>query len=409
MGSKLHFIRLSLRLIFERMVHFAMFRTLILGILLLSPLLGLTQIELSRSAKISVLTCSEGPELHAAFGHTALHVFDPGNGIDQVYNFGTFDFGAPNFYLNFVKGKLDYFVSVSTYSDFSRYYNYVGRSVIRQELNLNSGQRQAIFEALVHNAKPENRYYRYDFLTENCATKIPEILSIGLGESLNISTHLDAQNLTYRSTIQEHLSRLSWERFGIDLVLGSRVDQPLKGAELAYLPIYLEQLLAESTLSKQPLVISTLLEIPKKYQRVEASFLSSPLFLISLLVLYALFSLWFAKTAKVYALVDSALLLIAGGTGLLLTFLNFFSEHYATAVNFSIFWANPLLIFALITRSKTLYQTVAVLTLLIFPLSLFGVQHFPVELLLCGLLIILLTAKKGAFNRHNSVNPVYHV
>lgn len=409
MGPNLHFIRLSLRLIFERMGHLALFRSLILGILLLSPLLGLTQIELSRSAKVSVLTCSEGPELHAAFGHTALHVFDPGNGIDQVYNFGTFDFGAPNFYLNFIKGKLDYFVSVSTYSDFSRYYNYVGRSVVRQELNLNRNQRQEVFEALVHNAKPENKYYRYDFLTENCATKIPEILSIGLGESLSISTHLDTQNLTYRSTIQEHLSRFSWERFGIDLVLGSRVDQPLKGAELAYLPIYLEQLLAESTLAKQPLVTNTLLEIPKKYQRIESSFLSSPLFIISLLVLYALFSLWFAKTAKVYAFVDSALLLIAGGAGLLLTFLNFFSEHYATAVNFSIFWANPLLIFALIARSKTLYQTVTVLSLLIFPLGLFGIQHFSVELLLCGLLIILLTAKKGAFDIHNSVKPAKHV
>jgi hypothetical protein len=103
------------------------------------------------------------------------------------------------------------------------------------------------------------------------------------------------------------------------------------------------------------------------------------------------------------------LLLIAGGAGLLLTFLNFFSEHYATAVNFSIFWANPLLIFALIARSKTLYQTVAVLSLLIFLLSLFGIQHFSVELLLCGLLIILLTAKKGAFDIHNSVKPTKHV
>ncbi|MDA0950194.1 MAG: DUF4105 domain-containing protein [Bacteroidetes bacterium] len=241
----------------------ARLRLFALGLLFLYPLVGRAQIELSSAAKISVLTCSEGPELHAAFGHSALRVFDPGNGIDQVYNFGTFDFDAPNFYLNFVKGKLDYFVSISSYNAFSGYYKYVGRSVVSQELILSTTQKQQIFNTLVFNAKPENKYYRYDFLTENCATKIPEILMVSLGDSLVIGSLYDSQDLTYRSTIHEHLSRFSWERFGIDLVLGARVDQPIKGAALAYLPVYLKELLAQSSFYGQPIVRETRLETPK--------------------------------------------------------------------------------------------------------------------------------------------------
>jgi hypothetical protein len=374
-----------------------------LGLFFLYPLVSRAQIDLSSAAKISVLTCSEGPELHAAFGHSALHVFDPGIGIDQVYNFGTFDFDAPNFYLNFVKGKLDYFVSISSYTTFSGYYKYVGRSVVRQELNLNTEQKQQIFEALVFHAKPENKYYRYDFLTENCATKIPEMLMASLGDSLFIPSSFDPKYLTYRSTIHEHLSRFSWERFGIDLVLGARVDRPIKGTALAYLPIYLKELLAQSSFYGQPIVQETRLEIPKAYELQEASFIYSPLLVVSLLLFYVLVSLWLGKTKRGYAFFDQLMLLIIGSVGLLLTFLNFFAEHYATAVNFSIFWANPLLIVALFFRSKTLLQVVAILSILIVPIALFGIQYFSTELMLCALLTVLLTIKKGAFATHPSV------
>ena len=381
----------------------ARLRLFALGLLFLYPLVGRAQIELSSAAKISVLTCSEGPELHAAFGHSALRVFDPGNGIDQVYNFGTFDFDAPNFYLNFVKGKLDYFVSISSYNAFSGYYKYVGRSVVSQELILSTTQKQQIFNTLVFNAKPENKYYRYDFLTENCATKIPEILMVSLGDSLVIGSLYDSQDLTYRSTIHEHLSRFSWERFGIDLVLGARVDQPIKGAALAYLPVYLKELLAQSSFYGQPIVRETRLETPKAYELQEASFIYSPLLVVSLILFYAIVSLWLGKTKQGYAFFDQLILLIMGSVGMLLTFLNFFAEHYATALNFSIFWANPLLIIALFFRSKTLLQAVAMLSILIIPLALFGVQYFSVEIMLCALLTVLLTIKRGIFTIHPSV------
>lgn len=383
----------------------ARLRLFALGLLFLYPLVGRAQIELSSAAKISVLTCSEGPELHAAFGHSALRVFDPGNGIDQVYNFGTFDFDAPNFYLNFVKGKLDYFVSISSYNAFSGYYKYVGRSVVSQELILSTTQKQQIFNTLVFNAKPENKYYRYDFLTENCATKIPEILMVSLGDSLVIGSLYDSQDLTYRSTIHEHLSRFSWERFGIDLVLGARVDQPIKGAALAYLPVYLKELLAQSSFYGQPIVRETRLETPKAYELQEASFIYSPLLVVSLILFYAIVSLWLGKTKQGYAFFDQLILLIMGSVGMLLTFLNFFAEHYATALNFSIFWANPLLIIALFFRSKTLLQAVAMLSILIIPLALFGVQYFSVEIMLCALLTVLLTIKRGIFTIHPSITP----
>ena len=62
--------------------------------------------ELTDKATVSVITCGPGEELYSTFGHSAFRVYDFSIGFDKVYNYGTFDFNAPNFYLNFAKGKL---------------------------------------------------------------------------------------------------------------------------------------------------------------------------------------------------------------------------------------------------------------------------------------------------------------
>ena len=61
---------------------------------------------------ISLITGSPGDELYNTFGHSAIRILDQEHGVDYVYNYGTFDFNAPNFYLNFTRGKLDYMLSV---------------------------------------------------------------------------------------------------------------------------------------------------------------------------------------------------------------------------------------------------------------------------------------------------------
>jgi len=68
--------------------------------------------------QISLITCAPGNELYSIFGHTAIRIFDTTNGTDVFYNYGTFDFNDPNFLAKFVRGKLDYYLSVESASDF---------------------------------------------------------------------------------------------------------------------------------------------------------------------------------------------------------------------------------------------------------------------------------------------------
>ena len=84
-----------------------MMRVFLLLLVFLASHCTLGQIQLSKDASISIITL--GPdknELYAAFGHSAIRVADPANGIDWAYNYGVFDFDQPNFYLNFTRGFL---------------------------------------------------------------------------------------------------------------------------------------------------------------------------------------------------------------------------------------------------------------------------------------------------------------
>ncbi len=104
-----------------------------------------SQQQLSTNATVSVITCGPGNELYSAFGHSAFRVSDPILGLDKIYNYGTFDFNAPNFYLNFAKGKLIYLLSTSDFSRFLRSYQYENRWVKTQVLNLSNEEVQQMF------------------------------------------------------------------------------------------------------------------------------------------------------------------------------------------------------------------------------------------------------------------------
>jgi hypothetical protein len=131
--------------------------------------------QLSDQAVISLITADPGEELYSLFGHSAIRVKDTVNNQDLVFNYGTFNFNTPNFYMKFTRGKLLYMLSIQQFDRFKRSYEYEKRDLKEQILNLTQDQKQAIFQFLLWNYQPENRYYKYDFFFDNCATRIRDV------------------------------------------------------------------------------------------------------------------------------------------------------------------------------------------------------------------------------------------
>ena len=116
-------------------------------------------------------TCAPGEEIYSYFGHTAIRYEEPSKGIDWVFNYGIFNFGAPNFIFRFALGQTDYILGGMNYDRFAAEYIFDERSVWQQTLNLTPEEKQKLLALLIENSRPENRVYRYNFFYDNCATR----------------------------------------------------------------------------------------------------------------------------------------------------------------------------------------------------------------------------------------------
>ncbi|MBL0309244.1 MAG: DUF4105 domain-containing protein [Bacteroidetes bacterium] len=166
---------------------FVLRTALLLLISILPVSIFASDIELSDSANITLLTCSPGADLYSAFGHNGIRVTDYKQGFDVVFNYGTFDFDQPGFYVNFVRGRMRYMLSTDRFSDFISQYRYEKRSILEQQLRLNSEDRKKIFAFLYNNALPENREYLYDFFWDNCATRPRDVFEKELKGRLKVN------------------------------------------------------------------------------------------------------------------------------------------------------------------------------------------------------------------------------
>ncbi|WP_240473039.1 Lnb N-terminal periplasmic domain-containing protein [Eudoraea adriatica] len=311
-------------------------------------LLGFSlQAQLSEGAQISILTCDSGRDLYSSFGHSAFRVQDSANGINWVYNYGTFDFNTPNFYYKFAKGKLLYSLSVSTFSDFLFTYELENRWVKEQILNLSPEEKNDLFLFLENNRKPKNRDYKYDFLFDNCATKLPEVLKKVLGNNIQFHGEHLKNKFSFRDLIQQNLLTNSWSSFGIDLALGSVIDREAAPEEYMFLPKYVMLQMQNTSLDANPLVQRERSVLEYSNKKFSYNFGISPLFWLLLLFLFILtISYIDLRNGTRSRWLDFFLFLTTGLAGLLIFFLWFMTDHSATANNFNILWAFPFNIVA---------------------------------------------------------------
>ena len=315
------------------------------------------KIELSPLSKVSLLTIGTEEELSSKFGHSAFRIQDPTLGVDVTYNYGMFDFDAPNFYFKFTTGKLPYRIARHTFENFMYSYKVENRWVKEQMLHLTLEERNKLVQFLEQNLLPENRYYKYDFLYENCATKIPEVLKTITDGGLKFSYAHIKDSATFRDLIHESLETNEWSTFGIDLALGSVIDKEATPEQYQFLPIYvLRQLEHTTKADNTPLVFKTSMILKTKEKEKNNLFLLSPAFWFGLLLIaVTIFTIKDYSAKKRTKWLDTILFFFTGIAGVLILFLWLATDHNATAWNFNILWAFPAnLYLAFALRKKKL-------------------------------------------------------
>lgn len=370
-------------------------------IFLLSYFTALTQINtLAKDAEISIITIGPGKQLYDSFGHNAIRVSDPSNGKDLAFNYGTFDFNTPNFYIKFGQGKLPYALSVSTYDGFLRNYIAEKRWIKQQKLDLTYGEKIAIFEFLLNNAQPSNREYQYDFFLDNCATRIRDVLAVNLGSKLSYQDKQYAPFLySFRELIQQRLHWNSWGSLGIDIALGAVIDRTANPWEHQFLPDYVFESLKSATITRNNKTSAlikkeTTINNPGPRAR-NTAFLLSPFFVFLVIALGIVYrTLRDSKQQKRSQWLDTVLFFVTGIVGVLLLVLWFATDHTATINNYNILWAFPVnLIFCTLLSKKTPKKWLSrYLSFLIILLTLLVVHWCTSVQVFAGALLPLLIA-----------------
>jgi hypothetical protein len=314
---------------------------------------------LSEDAQITLLTASPGDELYSVFGHSAVRVKDPAQNIDLVFNYGTFDFDTPNFYVKFARGKLLYKLSVVPMEYFMAEYRFDGRAVFEQVLNLKHIEKQRIFNFMMVNSLPENAYYQYDFFYDNCATRIrdladdildiqwfeyPGIVPEYLAEIRSLLDYEFAYQPSFetfrslRDMLQPFLVTMPWSAFGIDLALGLPADKVATVQDFMYLP---DEMLIAFALAQhsdgRPLVTEHRILLQQTIPLSPEGFFTPDKVFWAVFIL-ALLSFINRNISRIF---DKTFFSILGITGVVILFLWFFTDHLTTKINLNILWAIP--------------------------------------------------------------------
>ena len=306
--------------------------------------------------RISLLTGSPGEELYSTFGHSAIRVTDTISNEDIVYNYGTFDFGEPGFYTKFVRGKLMYYLSTEDFSSFKQSFQQEKRSLIEQVLNLSCNEKQKIMLLLQQNLMNENKFYKYDFLFDNCTTRLRDLLEKSVNTPANFTPVVNKPT-TFRQHIFEYMdyNNNQWTKLGMDILLGNKTDAVMNNREAMFLPDYLLKGFDSAKIGNNPLIESKniVVNMPAKNSSANSpkgvlwtgqnNFLTHPAFIFWLLLI-AIVIMIFSKSEgakKILYGFDGILFFITGFAGILMLFMWLGTDHIVCRNNYNLLWAWP--------------------------------------------------------------------
>ena len=298
---------------------------------------------------VILLTMGVGDEIWEQFGHDALWIHDANTGRDAVYNWGLFDFNQPHFIPRFLKGQMLYSMGAFGFDETLAEYRARDREVTEQVLDLTPAQRLELTRYVEWNALPENRDYHYDYFTDNCSTRVRDVIDRALGGQLKQAATRIQTDHSYRW----HTLRLTSVGLpmatGIDVALGRPSDKKLTMWEAMFIPMQVRDFVRTVQVSDghggtHPLVKSEhlLLESQTHHEPANAPTLWPGLLAIG--VVLAGLIVFFAQRGSRAGVITVGMVwsILAGLLGVILTLMWVWTQHIFTHRNENLLLFHPL-------------------------------------------------------------------
>jgi hypothetical protein len=208
--------------------------------------------------------------------------------------------------------------------------------MVEQILDLSPEGKEILLGKIIANLQPENRVYRYDFLSDNCTTRVRDLIEQCASELVYPEA---TEKTTFRKLIHSCTEAYPWLTFGIDLLVGAGADSLISVRQELFLPAKLEK-----ALDATPIVISSkqiLTAIPEPDSKPK--FWDSPLIIgYIILLIYTIVALMGWRKRRLFRGWFAPLFLVAGAAGCLIAFMVAFSAHPCMCPNWNLLWLHPL-------------------------------------------------------------------
>lgn len=357
---------------------------------------------LSKKARIYLVDVAPGPDLYAVYGHSSLWVMDEPNSISEIYDYGVFDFHAPDFYTNFLMGKMQYRRVCHDIDDFLMQFYIEGRCVKARQLYLDSLPRQMLYNQLWVNALPGNDTYHYDFVKDNCATQLQHMVDVAC--SGGIRWNYPTQRYSLKQLLHESMPEFYWTKFGYDLLLGAGSDTLMAPEMTSFLPKYLFKNFGAAQYMGQGLTgpEEMMLDVKPEWTASDLWY-CSPAVVFGMLSLLMIILLYFGKLPK---WTEYTWFVVLGLFGCLIFFMSNFTAHHVMKHNWNLLWTNPFLLIWPFIRARQAIRWVRVYAYVIgmgIALALLGYFFIPQRLPLASVfinLISLLLLARTLFPQH---------
>jgi hypothetical protein len=305
---------------------------------------------------IKVVEIGPGDEFFSWWGHLAIMVDNQLTGKSLCYDFGVFSFDDPHLIRNFLKGDLNYKITVSSAQDELGWYIKNNRDITLYTLNLDNRQKAQITYALNWNVLPENRNYFYKIFTDNCVTRAILIIDGALNGKFIEKYKNEKGRFTLREHAERHLYRSVVMYFLLNFIMSEEIDKPVSRYEEMYLPSEFVAALVDFSYTDtngntQPIVsdierINTAIGRPVVLSRPPHDKLYAFLTGMTGAVVFILLIIFGKKNRGlhiIFYITQSLMALCWAFMGTILFYAMFFSHHTYTYNNLNIIYANPLL------------------------------------------------------------------
>lgn len=359
----------------------------------------------SNQIEVSLMTCAPGPEVYELYGHTALRYTNAATDEDVVFNYGVFDFETPNFMWKFAKGECDYEVMAIPYIYFEYEYFVRGSTVVQQVLNLTDEEEEALVQVLKWNCLPQNKNYRYNFLYNNCTTKIRDRIEAAVqGRILFPELH---EPKTYRQIVRQYTEQHPWCEVGNDLCLGADADTLITARDAMFAPWYLSNFADSAVIvsksgETRPLVCAKKEAIMSSHYREHLEPSTPPcVWGYGVLVFLLICASVEYQKKKLFWGLDVTLFCLQGLGGCVIAFLFFCSGHPTVDSNWQLWVLNPIpllfmpcMIWQFVRRKVATYHYINAVVLTSFLLFFSWIpQEFSVIIVPLALTLLLISVR----------------